>query len=215
MVSDIPIRVGVVDDHQIVLEGLGLLIGSSEDISCVFTANSAVEAFSYMDQSSVDLVLTDIELPEMDGIAFCRLVKEKYTSVKVIALTMFNELSLIRQMVEAGADGYLLKNAGREELLTAIRRVHSGKNYFSSEIADILLRTDMKERPKTNSLPSLSGREKQIVRLIIEEFTSVQIAEQLQISLNTVETHRRNIMSKLDSKNTAGLVRTVLENGLL
>ena len=215
MVSDLPIQVCLVDDHQIVLEGLGLLIGSAEDIHCVFTATGATEALSQMNHFPVDLVLTDIELPEMDGIAFCRQLKEKFPAVKVIALTMFNELSLIRQMIDAGADGYLLKNAGREELLTAIRRVHSGKNHFSSEIAEILVRGDKKERPKTSSIPSLSGREKQIVRLIMEEYTSAQIADSLQISLNTVETHRRNIMSKLNSKNTAGIVRTVLQHGLL
>ena len=215
MKSTIPIQVCLVDDHQIVLEGLGLLIGSAEDIRCVFTATDAAEALAQMNHFPVDLVLTDIELPDMDGITLCSQLKAKFPGIKVIALTMFNELSLIRQMIEAGADGYLLKNAGREELLTAIRRVHMGKNYFSSEIAAILVQGEKKERSRMSTIPSLSGREKQIVRLIMEECTSAQIAEKLQITLNTVETHRRNIMSKLNSKNTAGIVRTVLQQGLL
>lgn len=215
MVSHLPIKVCLVDDHQIILEGLGLLLASDQEITCVFTATSAAEAFSKMNNAEVDLILMDIGLPEMDGITFCRQLKERFPEVKVIALTMFNELSLIRQMIEAGAEGYLLKNAGREELLTAIHRVYSGKTYFSSEVAEILVRGDKKVRLNAGIIPSLSGREKQIVRLIMEECTSVQIAEKLQITLNTVETHRRNIMSKLNSKNTAGIVKTVLQHGLL
>jgi DNA-binding NarL/FixJ family response regulator len=118
-------------------------------------------------------------------------------------------------MIEAGAQGYLLKNVARDELLTAIRRVCSGKSHYSSEIADVLVRDNTPGKTNTHVLPSLSGREKQIVRLIMEECTSAQIAEKLNISFNTVETHRRNIMHKLNTKNTAGIVRTVMEHGLL
>jgi DNA-binding NarL/FixJ family response regulator len=118
-------------------------------------------------------------------------------------------------MIEAGAEGYLLKNAGREDLLTAIRRVHAGKTYYSPEIAEILVRGNKPEKTKVNFIPSLSGREKEIVRLLMQEFTSAQIAETLNISFNTVETHRRNIMHKLKVKNAVGIVRIVLEHGLL
>lgn len=215
MVENHPINVCLVDDHQIVLEGLLLLIESSEDFNCVFTASNASDAFSKFNTSTIDVALIDIEMPEMDGIAFCRQLKEKFPGVKVIALTMYNELSLIRRMIEAGAEGYLLKNVGREELLTAIRRVHAGKSHYSSEIAEILVRGNKQGNSINKVIPILSTREKQIVKLIMEECTSTQIADKLNISINTVETHRRNIMSKLSSKNTAGIVRFVIEHGLL
>ena len=215
MVENHPINVCLVDDHQIVLEGLLLLIESSLDFKCVFTSSNAEDALSKLNIATIDVALIDIEMPGMDGITLCRHLKEKFPGVKVIALTMFNELSLIRRMIEAGAEGYLLKNVGREELLNAIRRVYAGKSHYSSEIAEILVRGNQQEPSTTKVIPILSTREKQIVKLIMEECTSTQIADKLNISINTVETHRRNIMSKLNSKNTAGIVRFVIEHGLL
>lgn len=215
MTPDHKIQVGMLDDHQIVLEGLGLLIKSADDIECAFTVSSARDAFIQLRQTPVDVLLLDIELADADGIAVCRQIKSDNPAIKVVALTMYNELTMIRQMIEAGADGYLLKNVSRDELLNAIRRVYAGKNHYSPEIAEILIRENQKEKSKPTVLPSLSVREKQIVRLIMEELTSPQIAEKLNISLNTVETHRRNIMSKLNTKNSAGIVRMVIENGLL
>lgn len=215
MVENHQINVCLVDDHQIVLEGLLLLIESSIDFKCVFTASNALDALSNPKVATIDVALIDIEMPGMDGITLCRHLKEKFPGVKVIALTMFNELSLIRKMIEAGAEGYLLKNVGREELLTAIRRVHAGKSHYSSEIAEILVRGNKQDPTVTKVIPVLSTREKQIVKLIMEECTSTQIGDKLNISINTVETHRRNIMSKLNSKNTAGIVRFVIEHGLL
>lgn len=217
MSGDETIHVCLVDDHQIVVEGLRLLIGTAGDIQCIFTASSGEEALKHLRSAPVHVALVDIEMPGMDGITCCRLIREQFSEVHVIALTMYRERSLIKRMIEAGADGYLLKNTGRDELLTAIRRVYAGKSHYGDEIAEIIVRGNAKERQgiRKSMLPSLSSREKQIVRLIMDERTTAEIAEQLNISFNTVETHRRNIMHKLNARNTAGIVRIVLEEHLL
>lgn len=209
------IKVCLIDDHQIVIEGLRLLIESADDIQCVFTAGSAEEALPLLLKHHVDIAMLDIEMPVTDGISLCGIIKNTHPHIRVIALTMYNERSLVRQMIEAGADGYLLKNTNRDELLAAIRRVYSGKSYYDTEISEILVRGDSSPKSKEQIFPSLSSREKQIVRLIMDECTSPQIADQLNISLNTVETHRRNIMTKLNTKNSAGIVRITIEYGLL
>ncbi|NNF33606.1 MAG: response regulator transcription factor [Saprospiraceae bacterium] len=207
------IKVLIVDDHQIVIDGMMSLLADAENITCQGFANSGQEALNKLQEKSYDLVLLDINMPEMDGLKTCNLILQQHPTIKVIALTMLAERSMIRAMVETGAKGYLLKNVGHDELVTAIRRVHSGKSHYSSEIADILL----SPLPKAKNKPqiSLSSREKQILQLIVDEFTTSEISEKLFISVNTVETHRRNIMNKLGAKNTAGVVRIALENKLL
>lgn len=210
------IRVLVVDDHQIVIEGLQLLMNGLEDISCVGTATSGEDALAFLQSHLADIVLLDIDMPGMDGIACCTRIIERYPHISVIALTMHSERSLIKRMLEAGAQGYLLKNAGRDELAAAIRRVHQGKSYYSGDVAHAIVHGDDRDGSRSSRLfPSLSSREKQIVQLIIDEHTTQEIADKLNISFNTVETHRRNIMDKLGAKNAAGIVRIALQHKLL
>ena len=210
------ITVGLVDDHQVLIEGLKLLLETAPMIKVSWVAASGKEALDKLTRDMPDVLLIDVEMPEMDGIQLCRLIRKQADRVQMIALTMLTERSLIKQMIEAGANGYVLKNIGPEELITAIERVASGKTYYSPEIADVLVRGNMRSpKEKSGILPRLSAREKQIVRLILEERTSQEIAETLSISQNTVETHRRNIMHKLNVRNAAGIVRTVIERGLL
>lgn len=210
------IRVLIIDDHKIVLEGLQMMLSEAESILKVHIAQSGHEGISLLRKEKIDVVLLDIDMPEMDGITCCQKILLQDPGQKVIALTMINERSLVRRMLEAGAVGFLLKNTGREELIRAIRRVLTGKSYYSADIADILIKGNSVKKSKGNKLfPSISSREKQILRLILEEFTTAQIAERLNISFNTVETHRRNIMHKLGAKNMAGLVKITIENHLL
>ena len=210
------IEVLIVDDHQIVIDGLQLLLDGLEDIACIGIAHNGSEALNFLKKHNVDIVLLDIEMPGMDGIECCTRIQKEYAGVRVIALTMHSERSLIRRMLESGAHGYLLKNAGQEELVKAIRRVHTGKSYYSADVAETIVRGSADTGTRSASLfPTLSSREKQIVQLIIDEYTSQEIADELNISFNTVETHRRNIMDKLGAKNTAGIVRIVLEHRLL
>lgn len=208
------IRVLLVDDHQIVLDGIQLMLDHADGIECVGTVLSAKEALSTLRNKSVDVVLLDIEMPEMNGIECCKLIHQRFSDIKVIALTMMIERSVIQSMLEAGAQGYLLKNTSQDELIRAIQLVHHGSTYYSGEVSQKILQENPGESSK-NSFPRISRREKEILKLIIDERTTNEIAAQLFISAGTVETHRRNIMKKLGARNTAGIVRIVIENKLL
>ena len=211
------INVVITDDHQLVLEGLTLLLDGTKEITVHKCYRSAHLLLEGLKEHVPDVVLMDINMPEMNGIEACRVVKKEYPSVKVIALSMISESNLIKLMLKNGADGYLHKNAGRDEIVEAICDVHAGKKYLSQEISDILIGKDLKDDHKISNspFPKLSRREEQILELIIDEKTTQEISEQLFISFGTVETHRRNIMIKLGVKNTAGMVRIALEYGLV
>lgn len=209
------IRVLIIDDHQLVIEGINSLLKEEPDIICNGWASSGRAGLQKLKESHYDVVLLDINMPEMDGLKTCELILEQHKDVKVIALTMLGERSMIKAMVEAGARGYLLKNVGHGELVRAIKRVHNGKSHYSEEIAEILLAPGPKEKETTTGFPKLSSREKQILQLIVNEMTTAEISDELHISVNTVETHRRNIMHKLGAKNIAGVVRMAIENDLL
>lgn len=206
----------IVDDHQIVIDGLKLLLSNIPGIKVVGTANSGSEALKFIEQNIVELVLLDIYMPELNGIETCELIIRKYADIKVLALTTANETSLIRKMFAVGAKGYLMKNTDIGELIQAIQAVMKGDTFFGAEVSKSIL-SDMSGEPKksSDSIPKLSRREKQILQLIIDEMTTAEIADQLFISFGTVETHRRNIMNKLGARNTAGMVRIAMEHKLL
>ena len=210
------IRVLIVDDHRIVIDGLKLLLQQVGNVVVVATVSDGLEALQVLEQENIDVVLLDINMPKLNGIETSKRIKEKYQDTDVIALTMIQEASMIRKMLKAGAAGYLMKNVGKEELIKAIYSVHEGNNYYASEVSDIIFQDLQGEQKKSKSLyPQLSRREKQILKMILDELTTGEIAEKLHISFGTVETHRRNIMNKLGARNTAGMVRIALENRLL
>lgn len=210
------INVLIIDDHQIVIEGLSLLLDSIPGVVVLGSANSGKEALDFLNNHSVELVLIDIYMPEMNGIETCERINKLYPGIKVLALTTANETSLIRKMFSAGATGYLMKNTNKEELTQAIQSVMQGESFFGAEVSkQILSEVQGHSQSSQTFIPKLSRREKQILKMIIDEQTTAEIAEQLFISFGTVETHRRNIMSKLGARNTAGMVRIAMENNLL
>jgi DNA-binding NarL/FixJ family response regulator len=211
------VRLWITDDHQLVLEGLRLLLEDQQQIHVEHICRSARELLQQLNVSQPDVILLDINMPEMNGIEACKVIKKTWPQVKVVSLSMITEANLIRLMLKNGADGYLHKNAGRDEIVSAITEVHSGKKFLSNEVADLLFHPGESDGMKasTSPFPKLSKREEQILQLIVNEKTTQEIAESLFIGFGTVETHRRNIMIKLGSKNTAGLVRTAIEYGLV
>lgn len=213
------IRLGIADDHQLVLEGLQLLLGNQTDINIVSTFHNGNELIDYLaEDCDMDVILLDINMPGINGIEVCKIIKKKHPQLKIIALTMIAENNLIKLMLKNGADGFLHKNAGRDEILHAIHEVISGNNYLSKEISDVVLfhqQNDAASQISNSPFPKLSNREIQILAMIIEEKTTQEIAESLFISFGTVETHRRNIMIKLGAKNTAGMVRVAIEYKLV
>lgn len=208
------INVLIVDDHQMVIEGLKLLLLNESNIKVVGSANSGEEALEVIEDLNPDVVLLDINLPGINGIETCASLLKKMPSLKIVAITMHKEGSLIKLMLQKGAKGYVLKNAGRDELMGAINTVYDGKMYLDDATNEIVLHTISSTNTvnkTTSPFPKLSRREKEVLLLILEEYTTQEIAEKLFISFGTVETHRRNMLIKTGARNTAGLVRIALE----
>jgi DNA-binding NarL/FixJ family response regulator len=210
------INVWIVDDHQMVLEGLKLLLDDHNDIKVTQSFKSAQSAIDRLEDYVPDVILLDINMPELNGIEATKIIKRKHPEVKILGLSMISESNLIKLMMKNGADGYLHKNAGQDEIIEAIGAVKNGKTYISSDVSEILFHSNTSQNYPSNSpFPKLSRREEQILQMIIEECTTHEISEKLFISFGTVETHRRNIMIKLGVKNTAGLVRVAFEYNLI
>jgi DNA-binding NarL/FixJ family response regulator len=207
----------LVDDHQIIIDGLRGLLDGEAEIGSLFEAQNGADTLRIVDQEEVDLILLDINLPDLSGFDICKKLKTSEFCPKIIALTMHGNAGYINKMIKAGVDGYLLKNTGREELLLAIHTVMKGERYFSKEVTDSLISGMHKEKkPKTSDfIQKLTRREKEILQLITEEFTTDEIAAKLFISSTTVITHRKSLLRKLNAKNVAGLVKKAFEFGLL
>lgn len=211
-------HLAIVDDHSIVLQGLELMLRDAPHLTLTGLYQNGNQLLSALQRGeAINTVLMDIHMPDINGVELCKMVKRDYPSVAVIGLSMVSEMSLVRLMIKNGASGYLHKNAGKEEVLMALEKIRQGKRYFSEEINDMLIEgTSRGEKAVRKSpFPRLSRREKEVLGLIVDEHTTQEIADKLFISFGTVETHRRNILSKLGARNTAGLVRIALEYKLL
>ena len=212
------IKVLIADDHQLVIDGIKLMLSDQKDVECVAEANNGEEVLQLLKSKAIDIILLDIDMPVLNGIETCKRVKKAYPHIKILVLSMFKEASMIKIMLENGASGYLLKNAGQDEILEAIRRVSNDKEYYSPDVLQTVMRSlTKKEEEKAHKpfIPSLTRREKQVLQLIVDEYTTAEIAEKLFIGFGTVETHRRNLLMKLDVRNTAGLVRMALQYKLI
>ncbi|HEY5823060.1 MAG TPA: response regulator transcription factor, partial [Cyclobacteriaceae bacterium] len=214
------IQVIIADDHKIIRVGLRGLLEREKDIEVTGEAENGNDLLLLLKKEQPDVILMDIDMGTTSGIDATREVKKNFPAIQVLGLTMHEEQDYIVNMLEAGASGYLLKNAGREELLTAIHTVNKGDSYFSQKVSATLLQaiTKQKETPTSKvhlSNVPLSDREIEVLKLIAEEHSNGEIAEKLFISVRTVDTHRRNLLEKLNVKNTAGLVKYALEKGIL
>jgi DNA-binding NarL/FixJ family response regulator len=204
-------KVYIVDDHAIVIEGIYSLLQNESDIEMTGHATNAGNCLQYLNTNKADVILMDISLPDMNGIDLCRVIKEKYPEIMVLALTTFNQGTYVRKMIENGANGYLLKNSGRQEIIEAIKIVVKGKTYLSFD-AGLALKSDTQQQ---NAIPHLTKREKEVLSYIAEGLTNTQISEKLFISTDTVDSHRKNLHTKLNVKKTAMLIRFAMENNLL
>lgn len=207
----------LVDDHQIIIDGLKTLLVDAPNIDNLYEALTGKASLEQVAALDIDLVLLDINLPDKSGFEVCKEIKQQENPPKIIALTMYGNAGYINKMIKAGADGYLLKNTGKEELLKAIEAVMNGERYYSKQVTDILV-AGMQETKKPKSsdfIQKLTRREKEILQLIVDEYTTDEIATKLFVSSTTVISHRKNLMRKLTAKNVAGLVRKAFEFGLL
>ena len=205
------ISVFIVDDHPVVAEGIRSLLINEEGIYWAGHALNAAACLAYFETNNTDVILMDINLPDKSGIELCAEIKKKRPAIKVLALSTLNQPSYIRKMIDSGASGYILKNADKEELLSAINDVAAGKTHLCLEALEVVKHVYHSETGK----PILTRREKEILALIAEGFTNFEMAEKLFVSPWTVDSHRKSIMTKLNTKNTALLVKYAIENGLL
>ncbi len=201
-------KVFIVDDHYMVIEGIRSLLQNEKGIEWSGHAMNAISCLAFLQRQQPDVILMDINLPDKSGIDLCKEVKEKYPYVFIIGLSTFNQLSFIQKMMDNGASGYVLKNATQEELMEAIKTVVKGKIYLSDEASQTLQKNEA-----TNIV--LTRREKEVLELIAEGMTNNVIAQKLFISPTTVDTHRKNLLAKLEAKNTASLIRMATQLQLI
>jgi len=206
------LRVFIVDDHPVVIEGIHSLLMNEKDIAWVGQAMNAQSCLGFFVNNTADVVLMDISMPGMDGVELCAVMKNKYPGIFILGLSTFNQGLYIKKMMENGASGYILKNTSKEELIKAIHVVRDGGIYFSGEAGQAL--AEYQKSSKTE-IPVLTSREKEILGLIAEGFTNPQIAEKIFLSQFTVDSHRKNLLAKLNVKNTASLIRLAVENKLI
>lgn len=208
------IPIAITDDHTIVIEGIKTMLKSNKEIEVLQSFENLKDTFENLN-SAVKVLLLDINLPDGNGINACKELLEKHPNLKIIALTNFEDTVFIKQIIKNGAMGYLLKNTDKKELTEAIKSVMEGKRYLPKKISDILLNDSIGIQNSNYFIPKLTVREKEILNLIIQEFTTEEIAAKIFVCAKTVESHRSNLIQKLGVKNSAGLVRVAFEKGLI
>lgn len=208
------ITLALVDDHQIVIDGLMSLLKGHDRFRFAFATTNSGEVMERLSLSPVDILLTDVMMPVLPGNQLAKQVKEKYPAVKILALSMSGQGDLVNEMIEdADISGYVLKNIGKQELIKALEKIAGGGIYFSDEVIGELQRTSQRKKQKEDA--HLTGREIEIIRLIEKEYNNKMIAESLFISERTVETHRKNIFRKTDTSSVIGLVKYAYEHKLI
>jgi len=207
-------RILLVDDHQLIIDGLRGFIEELDSVVVIGEANNGQDAITYTGVLSPDLILMDIDMPILSGIQATQEIKKNHPNVKIIIISMHNEKGLIKKLISFGADGYLLKNSPKKEVIEAVQMVLNGGKYFST---DVLLSLEKKKVvfDNSNEMTQLTDREIEIIRLVADGLTNKEIGEQLFISHRTVDTHRTNLMKKLNVTNVAGLIRFAFKNKII
>ncbi|HTN45453.1 MAG TPA: response regulator transcription factor [Flavipsychrobacter sp.] len=205
----------IADDHQLVIDGIKSLMANEDRYRIRHEATDGQQAMNILTISgeTIDILLLDVSMPLLTGIEVCKMAKLQRPDIKVLLLSMYHNTSVIREALKAEADGYVLKNTGKEELIMALDKITNGGTFFSQDIMPILSQLVRKNFTAQEKEHTLTEREKEILGLIVQEFTSEEIGEKLFISKKTVEKHRSNILEKTGCKSTIGLVKYAFENG--
>lgn len=206
------IKIIIADDHQMVIDGLKALLANESDIQIIGEALNGEALLDLIrSKDHPDLVILDINMPGLDGLEAAKELRRRFPEIRILVLSMYNKPVFIKNLVEAGVAGYILKNTGHQELVNAIHKIAAGQDYFGAEVMKSMMNSF---RGKTEVQAPLTKREEEIVKLIAKAFTTAEIAEKLFISTHTVDTHRKNLLSKLNLKNTAAIVNYAIQNGL-
>jgi DNA-binding NarL/FixJ family response regulator len=208
-------KILLVDDHQMFIDGLKLVLRKVGNMKVVDEANSGVQALETIKKQKIDIVVTDIHMPEMSGTDLAKTIKRDYPEVKVLVVTSYCDGEIIREIFESEAEGYILKNAGKQELIAALNKIISGGIYYSNEVTTVMMGKMLTEKKHDEQLKNLTERELEILKLICKEYSTNEIATELFISPLTVETHRKHILHKTNSKSIVGLVKFAISNNII
>ena len=208
------LKILLIDDHKIVRDGVKLYLDNRNGYEVVAEASDGHDAFNRLMHVEADLVIVDINMKGLNGIETARRIRSEYPQLKILALTMHNDYQNIKNMMDAGASGYVLKSCGEDEMIKAIDTVMAGDVYYSQEVAQTVMNNMARKNTATTGDTPLTPREKEIYRLIMKEYGNSEIADELFISVRTVEVHKRNLLEKTGAKNTAGLVLYAVEHNL-
>ncbi len=204
------IKVFIIDDHSMIIEGIHSLLEAEKELAWTGSAKHPADLMQYLKNAQPDVLLMDINLPEKNGLELCLEVKEKYPQINIIGLSTSDQPSVIKKMMENGATGYLLKDASKQELIAAIKDAAQGKNYMNFSVAQSL-----KNNMPQSDIPLITKREKEVLELISEGLTNPEIAAQLFLSVTTVDSHRKNMLTKFKVKNSAALVKLAVTQKLI
>jgi two-component system, NarL family, nitrate/nitrite response regulator NarL len=208
------ISLAIVDDHQIVIDGIKSLLDGHEHFKIVLECTSSTQMLSLLASKQVDILLTDVMMPDMNGAELSKEVYQKFPTIKILALSMSGQGDLVNQMIEeANISGYVLKNIGKQELIKALEKISKGGIYFGEEVLVEMKKAS--EIKKENTTSPLTAREIEIIQLIEKELNNKQIADTLFLSERTVETHRKNIFRKTNTSSVIGLVKYAYEHKLI
>lgn len=202
-------KIFIVDDHFLVIEGIRSMLHGEENITLMGYACNAESCLSFLQQHQPDVILMDINLPDLSGIDLCSQVFEKYPAVHIIGLSTYNQLSFITRMLNNGAMGYVLKNATKYEILDAIGTVMQGRQYLSLDASEMMKKTE------THDIPVLTRRETEVLQLIANGLTNAEMAAHLFVSPTTIDTHRKHLLEKFNAKNTATLIKMAVEKNMV
>lgn len=209
------IKVVIADDHQLIIDGIKSLLVNESTIQIVGEAKNGDELLRNGLLMNPDLILMDLGMPVMDGIEASRRIKKDHPSIKILVLTTYADQKSIKEMLRIGVDGYLLKDAGKDQFIEAIHTIMNEKPYFDPRVTAVVMNSLQPQKKQSSTLTPLTTREKEIVRLIAEGKSTHEIAASIHLSLLTVETHRKNIYTKLGVNKIASLVRYAISEGLL
>ncbi len=210
------INIIIADDHQMMIDGIRNMLAGTPQYHISAEANNGQAAYEMIAEcpDTFQLLLTDISMPLLSGTQLCKMVKEQFPAIQVLILSMYNNAVAIKEAILAEADGYILKNAGKDELLKALHRITDGGTYFSDDIVPIIYKQYHQQKIQEEQLKELTEREKEILNLIVKEYTSEEIARKLFISKKTVDNHRQHLLEKTGCKSTVGLVKLAVKLGI-
>lgn len=207
-------KIILVDDHLMFIDGIKSIINKVDNYEVVGEASNGFDALELLRSYDVDLVVTDINMPEMSGTELTKRIKENTPEIKVMVLSMYDDREIIHEIVMSEAEGYILKNAGKKELLNALEKILNGGTYYSNEVMEIITENYVRKQKAIEKTRDLTTREIEILQLVCQEYSTPEIGDILNISPLTVETHRKNILKKTKVRTIVGLIRFAIENGI-